>query len=66
MGTFKKEYPTFSGDSKEGKYPENPHKENKDRKEAPPEKKQDPGIGKKSDKNDERWDFESPEDPVDK
>ena len=66
VGTFKKEYPAFSGDSKEGKYPENPHKENKDRKEAPPEKKQDPGIGKKSGKNDERWDFESPEDPVDK
>ena len=65
-GTLKKEYPAFSGDSKEGKYPEIPHKENKDRKEAPPERKQDPGIGKKSGKNDERWDFESPENPVDK
>ena len=64
--TFKKDQPVFNGDSKEGKYPEIPHKENKDRKEAPPEKKQDPGIGKKSGKNDERWDFESPEDPVDK
>ena len=66
VGTFKKEYPAFSGDSKEGKHPEIPHKENKDRKEAPPEKEQDPGIGKKSGKNDERWDFESPENPVDK
>ena len=66
VGTFKKKYPAFSGDSKEGKYPEIPHKENKDRKEAPPEKEQDPGIGKKSGKNDERWDFESPENPVDK
>ena len=64
--TFKKEHPAFSGDSKEGKYPEIPHKENKDRREAPSEKKQDPGIGKKSGKNDKRWDFESPENPVDK
>ena len=64
--TFKKEHPAFSGDSKEGKYLEIPHKENKDRKEVPPEKKQDPGIGKKSDKNDKRWDFKSPENPVDK
>ena len=55
VGTFKKEYPAFSGDSKEGKYPEIPHKENKDRKEVPPEKKQDPGIGKKSGKHDESW-----------
>ena len=66
VGTFKKEYPAFSGDSKEGKYPESPHKKNKDRKEVPPEKKQDPDIGKKSGKNDERWDFESPENPVGK
>ena len=65
--TFKKEYPAFSGDSKEGKYPEIPHKENKDRKEVPSEKKQDPGIGKKeSGKNDKRWDFESSEHPMDK
>ena len=47
VGTSKKEYPAFSGDSKEGKYPESPHKENKDRKKVPPEKKQDPDIGKK-------------------
>ena len=59
VGTFKKEYPGFSGDSKEGKYPEPPHKENKDGKVVPPEKKQDPGIGKKSGKNDKSWDFES-------
>ena len=58
-GTLKKEYPAFSGDSKEGKYSELPHKENKDEKVVPPEKKQDPGIGKKSGKNDERWDSES-------
>ena len=34
--------------------------------ESPPEKKQDPGIGKKSGKNDERWDSESSKNPVDK
>ena len=66
VGTFKKEYPAFSGDSKEEKYSEPPHKENKDGKVVPAEKKQDPGISKKSGKNDERWDFESPENPVDK
>ena len=66
VGTLKKEYPAFSGDSKEGKYPEIPHKKNKDRKEVPPEKKQDPGIGKKSGKHDENWNSESSENPVDK
>ena len=65
-GTPKKEYPAFSWESKEGKYSEPPHKENKDEKEVPPEKKQDPGIGRKSGKNDERWDFESSGNPVDK
>ena len=64
--TSKKEYPANSGDSKEGKYPEIPHKENKDKKEVPPEKKQDPGIGKKSGKHDEKWNSESPENPIDK
>ena len=65
-GTPKKEYPAFSGDSKEGQYPEIPHKENKDRKKVLPEKKQDPGIGKKSGKHDENWNSESSENPVDK
>ena len=64
--TFKKERPAFGGDSKEDKNPEIPHKENKERKEAPSEKKQDPGMGKKSSKNDKRWDIESLENPVDK
>ena len=36
-----------------------PTKKNKDRKEVPPEKKQDPGIGKKSGKHDESWNSES-------
>ena len=65
-GTPKKEYPAFSGDSKEGKYPEIPHKENKDKKEVPPEKQQDSGIGKKGGKYDENWNSESSENPVDK
>ena len=65
-GTPKKGYPAFSGDTKEGKYPEIPHKENKDRKEVPPEKQQDPHIGKKSGKYDENWNSESSENPVDK
>ena len=64
--TFKKEHSAFSGDSKEDKYSEIPHKENKERKEAPPVKKQDPSIGKKSSKNDERWNSASSENPVDK
>ena len=65
-GTPKKEYPAFSGDSKEGKYSEPPHKENKEEQVVPPVKKQDPSIGKKSSKNDERWNSESSENPVDK
>ena len=66
VGAFKKECPAFSGDSKEGKYLEPTHKENKDRKEVPPEKKQDPGIGKKNGKHDESWNSKSPENLVDK
>ena len=64
--TFKKEHTAFSGDSKEGKNPEIPHKENKEREEASPEKKQDPGMGKKSGKHDENWNSESFGNPVDK
>ena len=64
-GTPKKEYSVSSGESKEGKHSELPHKENKDEQVAPPEKKQDPSMGKRSGKNDKRWDFESPENPVD-
>ena len=64
--TLKKDHPAFNGDSKEGKYLEIPHKENKDEKVVPSEKKQDPGIGKKSSKNDKKWDFESSKNPVDK
>ena len=66
METFKKEHKGLSGDSKEGKHPEIPHEENREKKEASLEKRSDPGIGKRNGKNDKRWDFESPENPVDK
>ena len=65
-GTPKKEYPVFSGESKQGKYSEPPHKENKDEKVVPPVKKQDPSIGKRNGKHDENWNSESSENPVDK
>ena len=64
--TLKKDHPVFNGESKKGKYLEIPLKENKDRREVPSEKKQDPGIGKKNGKNDERRDSESSKNPVDK
>ena len=63
--TFKKECPSFSGDYKEGKYPEPTHKENKVGMVVPQGEKQVPEIDK-NDKKDERWDFESPENLVDK
>ena len=66
VGTLKKDHSVINRDSKEGKYPEIPHKENKNRREVPSEKEQDPGIGKKNGKNDERWDSKSSKNPVDK
>ena len=65
-GTFKKECPSFGAEYKEGKYPESVLTENKDRIVVPQEEKQVPEIDKKDDKNDERWDFESPRNLVDK
>ena len=65
-GTFKKECPSFGADYKEGKYPEPTHKENKVGMVDPQEEKQVPEINKKNGKNGERWDFESPENLVDK
>ena len=65
-GTFKKECPSFSADYKKGKYPEPTLKENKVGMVVPQEEKQIPEIDKKNGKNDERWDFESPESLVDK
>ena len=65
-GTFKKEYLSFGADHKEGKYPEPTHNENKVGMVDPQEKKQVPEIDKKNGKNGERWNFESPENLVDK
>ena len=65
-GTFRKECPSFGRDYKEGKYSEPTHKENKVGMVVPQEEKQIPEIDKKNGKNDERWDFESPENLVDK
>ena len=59
-GTFKKECPSFRGDYNEGKYPELILKENEVGMVVPQEEKQVPEIDEKNDKNDERWDFESP------
>ena len=65
-GTFKEECLSFREDYKEGKYPEPISKENKDGIVVPQEEKQVPEIDKKDSKNDERWDFESPGNLVDK
>ena len=65
-GTFRKGHPSLSGDYKEGKYPEPIHKENKVGMVDPQEKKQAPEIDKKNGKNGKGWDFESPENLVDK
>ena len=65
-GTFKKECPSFREDYKEGKYPEPISKENEVGIVVPQKEKQVPEIDKKDGKNDERWDFESPGNLVDK
>ena len=64
--TSKKENSANGGDIKEGKYPEIPPKMTKSKKEIPPEKKQDSGIGKRSDKHNGKLNLESPDNPVDK
>ena len=65
-GTLKKESLSFRGDHNEGKYPELILKENEVGMVMPQEERQVPGIDKKNDKNDERWDFESPKNLADK
>ena len=64
--TFKKECLSFRGDYNEGKYPELILKENEVGIVVPQEQRQIPEMDKKSDKNDERWDFESPRNLTDK
>ena len=65
-GTLKKECPSFRGDYNEGKYPEFILKENEVGIVVPQEQRQVPEIDQRSDKNDERWDFESPGNLADK
>ena len=65
-GTSKKECPSFRGDYNEEKCPELILKENEVGMVVPQEEKQVPEIDKKSDKNNERWDFESPGNLADK
>ena len=65
-GTSRKGDPSLSEKYKEGKYPEPTHKENKVGMVDPQEKKQAPEIDKKNGKNGKGWDFESPENLVDK
>ena len=65
-GTFRKGYPNLNGEYKEGKYPEPTHKENRVGMVDPQEKKQAPEIDKRNGKNGKGWDFESPENLVDK
>ena len=65
-GTSKKECPSFRGDYNEGKYSELILKENGVGIVVPQEERQVPKIDKRSDKTDERWDFESPGNLADK
>ena len=65
-GTLKKECLSFRGDYNEGIYPEFFLKENEVRTVVPQDERQAPKIDKKKDKNDERWDFESPKNLTDK
>ena len=65
-GTLKKECPSFRGDYNEGEYPELILKENEVGIVVPQEERQVPEIDRKNDKNNERWDFESPRNLADK
>ena len=65
-GTFKKECPSFREDYKEGRYSKPILKENEVGIVVPQKEKRVPEMGKKDDKNGEKWDFESPGSLVDK
>ena len=64
-GAFKKGGPSFRGDYDEGKYPE-PNLKKKEVGMVMPQEEKVPKIDKKNDKNDKRWDFESPRNSADK
>ena len=65
-GTLKKGCLSSRGDYNEGIYLELFLKENEVGTVVPQDERQTPEIDKKNDKNDERWDFESPRNPADK
>ena len=65
-GTLKKECPSFRREYNEGIYPELFLKENGVGTVVPQDQRQASDIDKKNDKNDERWDFESPGNLADK
>ena len=64
--TSKIGYSANGGDINEAKYPEIPPKMNESKREIPSETKQDFGISRRNDKHNEKWDLESPNNPVDK
>ena len=61
-----KECPNSRGDHEKGKYPEPNLKKKEVEMVMPQEEKQVPKIDKINDKNDKRWDFESPRNSADK
>ena len=61
-----KEGPNSKGDYDKGKYPDPNLKKKEVGMVMPQEEKQVPKVDKKNDKNDERWDFESPRNSADK
>ena len=64
--TSKKGYSANGGDISKGEYPEIPPEMNKNKKEIPPETKQDSGISRRNNKHSEKLDLEGPSNPVDK
>ena len=64
--TSKKGYSANGGDINKGEYPEIPPKRNENKKEIPPETKQDSGISRRNNKHSGKLDLEGPSNPVDK
>ena len=64
--TSKKGYSANGGDINKGEYPEIPPKRNENKKEIPPETKQDSGISRRGNKHSGKLDLEGPSNPVDK
>ena len=64
--TSKKGYSANGGDISKGEYPEIPHEMNENKKEIPPETKQDSGISRRNNKHSEKLGLEGPSNPIDK